>query len=322
MVEVDSFARLNFGLWDLSINPFRIDGSTGVYTNLRIGNVKLLKDTPYFLDIKCDDKERIKSVIKRCEKRIGKSNFSLSVESFHDFHIGLGSGTQLSMSIVAAFDKEYHLNLSIDEMALLAGSGGTSCVGVYSFLFGGFIVDSGRKFPSEKSQIGPGETFSFPKVSPLLLRLEMPKWYLCLAKPKTSRKVFAKYEMNLFKKYTPISDEETNQLCKWILTGILPSLKTNDFESFCYCLQKCSTLGFKKREIETYGDCVRSGIEILTKHGASGVGMSSFGPTVFGFFPSKEEALNKMELLENTNAFDKVYLTELRNSGALIKCID
>lgn len=321
MVEIDCFSRLNFGLIDLSNEPFRVDGSIGLATDLKLGRVLLKESSIMDLNFNGIDNCRYREVIERCLKITNNRKVSLHIESYVNEHIGLGTGTQIALSIVKAFDEEFTLNLSINEIAMLAKSGGTSNIGIYSFFDGGFNVDSGRLFNKEKHDIGPSEMFLYDKISPRLLNLKFPDWFICIAVPRVPVKVCDRFEVNLFKKYTPIPVEEVNCLCKWILMGLLPSIQTEDFDAFCYCIEKCMNLGFKKREIGTYSDLVFDSIEDLKSKGARGVGMTSFGPSVFGFYNSYEKALSGYNAIKNSNKYENIYLTKPRNIGAKINKI-
>ena len=318
MIKISSYARLNFGLIDLSKTPFRVDGASGLAINIPAANVELKKSDQVQLQFTCNNKKRCEAVVKRCIKKIDGEKFSLKVESLIDTHVGLGSGTQLAMAIVTAFNEEYQLRMSLDEMACLAGSGGTSNIGIYSFLHGGFNLDSGRLFPEEKNEIGPGEKFTFSKLSPLLLRMDMPQWHLCIVIPKIKKRIYDVMEEDLFQEYTPIAEEDVNALCKCLLTGVLPAIKTESFFAFCRSIEQCMQYGFKKKEIGSYGSLIYDTFLNLKNKGAEGVGMSSFGPAVFGFYETYEKAKLAYEELKASYLYDQVYLTTPRNQGASI----
>lgn len=101
---VESFARLSFGLIDLSDKAYRIDGCHGLYTNLPIGKVSLNIGERDFIEILDINPKRYYGVIEKCRKllRNKKINLKITVTNYLGTHIGLGSGTQLAMSIVEA----------------------------------------------------------------------------------------------------------------------------------------------------------------------------------------------------------------------------
>lgn len=321
MTTVECYARINLGLLDLSDHPHRIDGSHGLYTNLPVGRV-IVRATPYVdHEIHTVYKKRIYETLARCTmlKHPAISKIVVCVEqSLPGQHIGVGYGTQLSLSLVEAINQELELGLSLDQKAYLAGSGGTSGVGTYCFAHGGYNLDAGRIYPSEKGSIGPGENYTYEKLPPLLTRISVPNWPLCLAIPEHEIVVSGKTEQQLFSRYTPIPVREVDAQCKWILKGILPALITEDFSSFCLAVEHVMKTGFRAREIETYGKKQVQAMDRLRSAGLCGVGMTSFGPTLFGFAPDWNIAHNACEALQGDHLFTDVYITTPRNQGAAI----
>lgn len=245
----------------------------------------------------------------------------IEIHSLFNRHIGLGSGTQISMSIVEAFNLEFSLELTLNEKALLAGNGGTSGVDVYCFENGGYVLDSGRLFPQEKSSIGPSEAFCFEKLSPLISRLELPNWNICFLIPKTKSFIEGEKEQDLFDAFTPIKQNETGEICKWILKGIMPVILEKNFESFCYSIEQIMRLGFRAKEIYYYGDFLSDRINALKKSGLNGVGMTSFGPTLFGFFDNYSMQQFIYNYINTLFPTDTVIFTTTRNIGANINIL-
>ncbi|GIS45896.1 MAG: hypothetical protein Ct9H90mP18_02280 [Gammaproteobacteria bacterium] len=55
-----------------------------------------------------------------------------------DSHIGLGSGTQITLSVILAINKFFSLNLSYDEILKISSRGLRSGTGIASFKKRGF----------------------------------------------------------------------------------------------------------------------------------------------------------------------------------------
>ena len=320
MIKITCYCRINFGLIDLSEKPYRIDGSHGIYTNLVLGEVEMKTiDTDCdIIDTNDSNIKRYKQVILNCKQYIGKYTESIyiKINNLIGVHKGVGSGTQLSMAIVECFNQTYDLNLSIDQKAFLALSGGTSSIGVYCFSNGGYLVDAGRLYPKEKNIVGPGEIFCFDSLPPLVTRIEAPSWYVCILIPQKLKEINGDDEKNLFDLFTPIPNNQVNEICMWILKGIIPSITTNNIYSFGFCIEKIMSLGFKKKEIDTRGTVISDRIRVLKRLGLKGVGMSSFGPTVFGFIDNDVLAKKIYDDIYRLFYNDKVYLTTIRNKGA------
>lgn len=321
MTTIECYARINLGLLDLSEHPHRIDGSHGLYTNLPVGKVVVHAAPHEDYKIHTVYQKRIYETLARCKTLVGPavSKIAICVEqNLPGRHIGVGYGTQLSLSVVEAINQELELGLSLDQKAYLAGSGGTSGVGTYCFAHGGYNLDAGRLYPSEKRTIGPGENYSYEKLPPLVARISIPNWSLCLAIPKHEIVVSDEKEQWLFSQYTPVSINEVDEQCKWILKGILPALIIEDFSSFCLAVEHGMEIGFRAREIQTYGEVQVHAMERLRSAGLRGIGMTSFGPTLFGFSPNWDIAYGAYEALREDSLFENVYITTPRNQGAAI----
>lgn len=322
MIIINSFARINLGIIDLSSNPYRIDGTHGLYTNLKIATVKIKKNSSLVIDIHSEYKEPLIETVKRCldylKKKHKFENVYIHINSLYNRHIGLGSGTQISMSIVEAFNLLFSLDLSLNEKAFLASCGGTSGVGVYCFEYGGYVLDAGRLFPNEKDRIGPSEMFHFNKLPPLVSHLILPNWSICFLLPKNDHYIEGKEEQKLFNEFTPIKQNETDAICKWILKGIMPSIIENNYLSFCYSLEQIMHLGFRAKEINYYGAYLQNRIAIMKKAGFQGIGMTSFGPTLFGFYTNDNIKEKFINILNNKYPLDIALFTNTRNNGAEI----
>ena len=69
----------------------------------------------------------------------------IKVNKFIPQHIGLGSGTQLSLSVGYLVSLFFDLKMTIDEIAVFLKRGKRSGIGIQSFKRGGFAVDLGKK---------------------------------------------------------------------------------------------------------------------------------------------------------------------------------
>jgi len=87
-------------------------------------------------------------------------------------HAGLGTGTQLGLSVAAGLSAFIGLpSQSPQELAISVGRGLRSAVGTYGFVFGGLIVEQG-KLASEP-------------ISPLDCRIDLPDdWRFVLDRPR------------------------------------------------------------------------------------------------------------------------------------------
>ena len=96
----------------------------------------------------------------------------IEIEAVSPEHAGLGSGTQLALSIAAGLSAFCGLpSQSPQALAISVGRAQRSAVGTYGFVFGGMIVEQGKL---------PGEP-----ISPLDCRIDLPEaWRFVLVRPR------------------------------------------------------------------------------------------------------------------------------------------
>lgn len=133
-----------------------------------------------------------------------------------------------------------------------------------------------------------------------------------------SRSVIRSELFGLFNAFTPIKQNETDEICKWILKDIMPAILEKNFESFCYSIEQIMKIGFRAKEIHYYGDFFSDRISALKQVGLNGVGMTSFGPTLFGFFDDYSTQTFIINYLNTLFPTDTVIFTTTRNVCANI----
>lgn len=77
-------------------------------------------------------------------------------------------------------------------------------------------------------------------------------------------------------------------------------------------------IGFRTREIQTYGKAQVHAMDRLCSARLYGIGMTSFGPTLFDFSPDWDTAYDAYEALRRDRLFENVYITTPRNQRAAI----
>ena len=167
------------------------------------------------------------------------------------------------------------------------GRGGTSGIGVAAFEYGGFILDGGCRFRDKVH-------FLLPQPAVCLLGLYFSEerflsWNIVLAIPNT-KGVHDAEEVDVFKKACPIPLPEVQEISHVILMQMLPALIEEDIDSFGRAVNHFQTVGFKKREVELQSETVLNVMKYMQDIGASGSGVSSFGPVVYGIVESSGEA--------------------------------
>ena len=208
-VTVTSPSRLHFTLIDLNGELGRVDAGIGVALN-----EPSLKIRVYRIDSESETENPVEvlPILKRIRERIEpelKYSYKVEILRALPHHVGLGSRTQLSLSVAKAISVLEHRDFTTYELAKLVGRGGTSGIGTAAFDHGGFILDGGHLFrrgggagvkhsflPSSASEVPP---------PPVLFQHPLPEdWFFVLAIPHVKRGAHGSEEIEIFKRNCPI----------------------------------------------------------------------------------------------------------------------
>jgi len=189
-------------------------------------------------------------------------------------HAGLGSGTQLALSVARALAELHGLSGRTADLAIAVGRAPRSAVGTWTFDGGGLVVEGGRR-----SQ-GDG-------VGPLIARLPFPAAWRCIvAVPRGTAAISGAAEEAAIASLPPPPDNEVERNAHLVLMALLPALADGDIVAFGRALTEIQmTTG--KWFASAQGGAFASGpseelVRRMADWGASGVGQSSWGPTVYG----------------------------------------
>jgi len=321
-------SRLHMTLIDLNGSYGRADGGIGLTISKPNLCLKCeesekqiaidFKDNISDEDIK---NEYIKKITESAEKICSHLNldsgFYFEVEEAYLTHSGLGSGTQISLATAKLICEHIGEDLKANELANIVGRGGTSGVGIFSFDYGGFIVDGGHNL-EEKGTFLPSAA-SPAKPPQLIARYDFPdEWDVIIAIPQADHSVTGAKEVDLFQNYCPVPIRDVEQLSHLILMNLLPFLLEKDIKSFGSVINRIQNLGFKKVEVELQPQKIKSLMENMRELGAYGVGMSSFGPTIYGLVDEKNRDVVKAtkELVGDDGI---VFKTKAQNHGYELK---
>ncbi len=306
-VKIKTPSRIHITLIDLNGSIGRIDGGIGIA--LSEPNIVVEVERSDSLSVEGFLKERAEKIAKKVLEHFKLDGAKIKVLKAYEEHIGLGSGTQLSLAIATGICKVYGIEKDIEELAHIVERGGTSGIGVNAFAYGGFILDAGHSkkvkkdfLPSSASKAPP------PKI---LVRYDFP-WDIFLVIPKNKTKVYGNREVNIFKRYCPIPLEEVRKLSHVILMKVLPSIVEEDIEAFGSAINEIQEIGFKKIEVQLQNKDVKDILKICQKN-SYGAGLSSFGPTIYCIAEK-----DIIEILKEDDRIEKIIFTKPNNKGAEI----
>jgi beta-ribofuranosylaminobenzene 5'-phosphate synthase len=327
---IETPSRLHMTLIDLNGAIGRIDGGVG----LTIEEPKLIleaKTQDEGLDIIFkesqnlsgelvrDYREKIENTAKKINEFLkADSGFKFEVKKAYPAHSGLGSGTQLSLAAAKLVLNLNDHDMKASQIARIVGRGGTSGIGVRAFDGGGFIIDGGHKIDEKPDFLPSSASKALP--APLIARYDFPQdWNVVLAIPNVPAGASGQKEVNIFQKYCPISLEEVQKLSHLILVKMMPSVVEKDLDSFGSAVNEIQNIGFKKIEVEFQDPVINELIENMRNAGAAGVGMSSFGPTIYAITDTNTKSISKMAQSTMKEVGGKVITTKAQNNGAKIR---
>ena len=324
-IRIKTASRLHFGLIDLNGELGRIDGGIGIALN---NPNSIIEASPEDKDIIIESRTQTDTIKEIAEKVLKHLNLDkgikIKVKELIPPHVGLGSKTQLSLGIASLITRIYSNTIYPDyELARITGRGGTSGIGVNVFSKGGFILDGGHTFGKDKDKesILPSSASSAPPASPLV-RYEIPdNWYFVITIPNAGKHIHGINEVNIFKKYCPISAEEVGKVSRLVLMKILPSIAFKNIRMFGEGLSGLQEIGFKKHEIELQPQIIKDLMKFYLDNGAHGAGISSFGSVTYALILGSGNAKRlkkKTEDFLESNEGGTVFISKPNNSGATI----
>jgi beta-RFAP synthase len=270
-VSVIAPARLHMGFIDLSGSLGRHFGSIGVALN---EHATRLSVTPAEQrTITGASAQRADQCLTMLCKALNVSDkVNIHIESAIPEHIGLGSGTQMSLAIGTALNELYDLGLTVREIASLMDRGLRSGIGIGIFEQGGLVVDGGR-----------GENTIIP---PVLAHFDIPEqWRFILVFDERGQGLHGQQEVEAFKKLPPFPQQEAARLCYLLLMQGLPALAENDIVRFgdvISQLQQSVGEHFAAAQGGVFTSPeVTKAMHWLQQQGAVAIGQTSWGPTGF-----------------------------------------
>ncbi len=208
---------------------------------------------------------------------------TVAVEACPPEHAGLGVGTALGLAVARAVATEVGAGpYTTTELALLAGRGERSAVGVHGSALGGFIIDGGKAGDDP--------------VGACVGRLTFPDWPVVLIQTSAAARWHGAAERQAFGRPRPAADAArlTDRMCRLLMLGVAPAVATADYPRFADALFEYNRAAgepfaadqggiYASEEIEAVIDAARAA-------GVPAAGQSSWGPTAFAICPDAATA--------------------------------
>ncbi len=317
-IKIRTPSRIHFTLIDLNGEMGRADGGAGISVEEPHIEISGYISEENSLSGNIVNLYRFESVSQRFSELTG-NNASINVLSDYKSHVGMGSGTQISLAIGEVYNRLFDLHLSVKEIAEITGRGGTSGIGVAAFQSGGFIVDGGHS-TKEKTGFTPSSV-SKASPPPVISRQEFPPWKIVVVTPNLTGFSGAD-EVSLFEKHCPVPIEDVRKVSHLILMKMIPAVMESDLEDFGDSLWAIQGLGFKKAEVDQYGSMMWDALKNLREL-TPAVGMSSTGPTIYAITDTDAKAREiqgyAAKYFQGKGLDCEKIITTARNKGADIQ---
>ena len=280
-VKIIANSRLHFGFLNLKSSNSYSYGGMGLSIDKHPTILKVSRASKFESNLKKTLRDKIFYFL--CDNKLSKKIRIDCIESPQK-HIGLGSGTQLILSIEEAISKFYGLNTNINFFKRNYRSG----VGINSYKNGGFIVDS------PKNNLLTSE---------IIFKTNFPKeWKIILLFDSEAKGLHGSSENRFFSANTNISLRK--KLSDLSLNEIIPSIIYKDFDTFARSLtrfQDLNSLFYSSIQKSSYlSHDIAKVIKKISMNFNVAAGQSSWGPTSYVLTESKNIHNGIISILDNT----------------------
>jgi beta-ribofuranosylaminobenzene 5'-phosphate synthase len=280
MPTVSVGARLHFGFQNLSLAHARLYGGLGVaLAEPRVRVTATRSDA-----VECAD-ATVRRYVRRATEVLDVPGAAVTVDETLPRHVGLGSGTQVALAIVAAVAAAYDRDATVREHAPDLGRGGRSGVGVAAFESGGFVVDGGH--PTARFTTDPPEAGEWT-VPPVVARHDLPAdWRFVLAVPDSPRGRNGDREDESMRNVVDGADAAiADEVAGVVTRRLLPAAAEGRLDAFGDAVAAIGRLNgawYADEQGGVFRPPVGTVVDELSSHpDVTGVGQSSWGPTVYG----------------------------------------
>jgi beta-ribofuranosylaminobenzene 5'-phosphate synthase len=280
-VSVEAPARLHFGLLDLRATAGRRFGGIGAPAPAITTRVSVsLADA---VDARGEDADRAAEYARRFLRyhRL-PGGATIHVERAIPPHSGLGSGTQLALSVARALADLHGVAAATPELARAVDRARRSAVGTWTFAGGGFVVEGGRRADTHG-------------VSPLLARVMFPSsWRCVVAIPEAEAGMSGDAEAAAFAELPVPDARDVERIAYLVLLTMLPALAESDIAAFGAALSEIQEINgrwFSRAQGGTFAPGASAAlVRAMRAWGAAGVGQSSWGPAVYAVVEGDDAA--------------------------------
>ncbi|WP_137284869.1 beta-ribofuranosylaminobenzene 5'-phosphate synthase family protein [Halorussus salinisoli] len=320
MARVTAGARLHFGFQNLSLAHQRLYGSLGV----ALDSPRVVVTADPAETVRCDH-DAAREYARRAVELLDVPGVDVTVERTLPRHVGLGSGTQLALTVLAAVAHAYDCERRVRERAPKLGRGGRSGVGVATFETGGFVLDSGHPTERFTADRPPRGEWSVPAVA---AHHEVPdEWRFVVALPDSEPGRSGNDEDASMRSVVERADPDlADEIAAVVTRRVLPAVAVGDSEKFGAAVAEVGRLNgawYADEQGGVYRPPVGEVVARLSESPAiAGAGQSSWGPAVYGVTTERRVGAAReaaYAALSVAGVGGEVLVAEPRNRGARIE---
>jgi len=351
-VEVRSPARLHVGMLSFGNPAVRSFGGVGMMVDRPGVHLRMTRSNRF--EARGPQSERALAFARTCAEswRLDAAACAIETITVPPAHAGLGSGTQLALSVAAAMshlflraaddddlpappehpaqpdldpsDHEWSFEArEVLDFARATGRGRRSCVGVHGFSRGGLIVEAGRRPAADAAGNDGGRGFS-----PLVARVRLPSSWRCVViVGRDAVGLHGAEEVAAFAGLPAMDTAVSAELARIALVEMLPAAVEGDFAEFSQALGAYGRLAgrpFAQAMDRTpHAKATADLLDLLAELGAAGSAQSSWGPAVMACCESLDAAGSLVEHLERLHLDDHhdIVIARFDAQGATLRVI-
>lgn len=331
-IQITSGARLHITLLDMhGAFSNRVDGGLGVpleYPRVKMtisrGRANGISvNTDRHVSLSEEIRNQLINILGSIQEAFQLEGVEILFSETIPEHAGFGSKTQTLLAAAYGYGSLYDLTINPGILAQMVKRGGTSGIGVESFFHGGLIVDCGHSFESKGNTFTPSSRSYNIHPPPLVGRYPFPDWPVLIVTPHGGKQIYGDAEKKLFEEVCPIPLEDVQQCAHVILMMTIPAVLESDLKTFCKSVNIFQKLRWKQFEIDAQAPVVRKTMDYLAAIGLEGIGMSSWGASVFAFGEvlsyAPEDTLHSVKAYLASIGGGYCFITRVKNDGALIE---
>jgi beta-ribofuranosylaminobenzene 5'-phosphate synthase len=319
MARIAAGARLHFGFQNLSLAHERLYGSLGV----ALDSPRVVVTAESAEGVRADH-DRARTYARRAVELLDVPGADVTVERTLPRHVGLGSGTQLALTVLAAVASAHDRAPRVRKRAPKLGRGGRSGVGVAAFESGGFVLDAGHpveRFTADRPARGQ---WSVPEIA---ARHAIPDdWRFVVVLPEVEPGRNGDDEDASMRSVVERADPAiADEIATVVTRRVLPAIADGDPERFGAAVAEVGRLNgawYTDEQGGVYRPPVGELVaELADSPAITGAGQSSWGPAVYGATTQhRADAARDAAhaALSATGIGGEVLVVEPRNRGAEI----